>query len=213
MSVECFRRRRFREPSLRLITLLSSIASDYAAGGMKLTVRQLYYQCVARDWIENNEREYQRIIRLLTDAREAGLFDWAAIEDRGREVVMRTCWRSPAEILEAAASSYHEDRWELQDVRVVVVLEKSALAGIVEPVCKDLDTPLPRICRSERTLPVAAAGTVPPVKAPVTAASIIEMVLFLLMLRSSVMYGDLLPIPDLYRSLAMMPQEWGRGAR
>ena len=57
---------------------------------------------------------------------------------------MRTCWRSPAEILEAAASSYHEDRWELQDVRVVVVLEKSALAGIVEPVCKDLDTPLPR---------------------------------------------------------------------
>lgn len=41
-----------------------------------------------------------------------------------------------------AASSYHEDRWELQDVRVVVVLEKAALAGIVAPVCKDLDTPL-----------------------------------------------------------------------
>jgi hypothetical protein len=40
MSVECFRRRRFREPSLRLITLLSSIASDYADDGLKLTVRQ-----------------------------------------------------------------------------------------------------------------------------------------------------------------------------
>jgi hypothetical protein len=111
-----------------LITLLSSIASDYAADGMKLTVRQLYYQCVACDWIENNEREYQRIIRLLTDAREAGLFDWAAIEDRGREVVMRTCWESPADILSAAASSYHEDRWNTQDTRVVVVLEKAALA-------------------------------------------------------------------------------------
>jgi hypothetical protein len=37
---------------------------------MKLTVRQLYYQCVARGWIENNERQYQKIIRLLTDARE-----------------------------------------------------------------------------------------------------------------------------------------------
>jgi hypothetical protein len=78
----------------------------------------------------------------LTDAREAGLFDWDAIEDRGREVVMRPCWTSPAEILEAAASSYHEDRWELQDVRVVVVLEKAALAGVVEPACKHLDTPL-----------------------------------------------------------------------
>jgi hypothetical protein len=29
-----------------------------------------------------------------------------------------------AEILEAAASSYHEDRWELQEVRVVVVCGK-----------------------------------------------------------------------------------------
>jgi hypothetical protein len=124
-----------------LLASLSEIASVYAADGLKLTVRQLYYQCVARGWIENNEREYQKIIRLLTDAREAGLFDWDAIEDRGREVVMRPCWTSPAEILEAAASSYHEDRWELQDVRVVVVLEKSALAGIVDPVCKDLDTP------------------------------------------------------------------------
>jgi hypothetical protein len=55
---------------------------------------------------------------------------------------MRPCWRSPAEILEAAASSYREDRWGLQDVRVVVVLEKAALAGIVHPACKDLDTPL-----------------------------------------------------------------------
>jgi hypothetical protein len=110
VTVECFRRRRFREASLSLIEALSEIASNYADDGLKLTVRQLYYQCVARGWIENNEREYQKIIRLLTDAREAGLFDWAAIEDRGREVVMRPCWRSAAEILKAAASSYHEDR-------------------------------------------------------------------------------------------------------
>lgn len=142
MSVECFRRRRFREASLSLLAALSEIASDYAAAGLRLTVRQLYYQAVSRNWIENNEREYQKIIRLLTDAREAGLFDWDSIEDRGREVVMRPCWNSPAEILEAAASSYHEDRWEAQDTRVIVVLEKSALAGILEPVCKGLDVPL-----------------------------------------------------------------------
>jgi len=36
-------------------------------------VRQLYYQCFAHGWIEKTEREYQKIIRLLTDAREAGL--------------------------------------------------------------------------------------------------------------------------------------------
>lgn len=81
MSVECFRQRRFHEASLTLLAALSEIASDYAAAGLRLTVRQLYYQCVARGWIENNEREYQKIIRLLTDAREAGLFDWGAIEE------------------------------------------------------------------------------------------------------------------------------------
>jgi hypothetical protein len=59
VTVECFRRRRFREASLSLIEALSEIASNYADDGLKLTVRQLYYQCVARGWIENNEREYQ----------------------------------------------------------------------------------------------------------------------------------------------------------
>jgi hypothetical protein len=34
VTVECFRRRRFREASLRLITALRDIASDYAADGM-----------------------------------------------------------------------------------------------------------------------------------------------------------------------------------
>jgi hypothetical protein len=102
--LDAFRDHTFRGRTLSLVMALRDIATDYAAQGMRLTVRQLYYQCVARGWIENNEREYQKIIRLLTDAREAGLFDWDAIEDRGREVVMRPCWTSPAEILEAAAT-------------------------------------------------------------------------------------------------------------
>jgi hypothetical protein len=121
--LDAFRDHVFRGHTLSLVTALRDIATEYAAQGMRLTVRQLYYQCVARGWIENNEREYQKIIRILTDAREAGLFDWDAIEDRGREVVMRTCWESPADILSAAASSYPEDRWNTQDTRVVVVLK------------------------------------------------------------------------------------------
>jgi hypothetical protein len=78
-----FRDHAFRGHTLSLVMALRDIDTDYAAQGMRLTVRQLYYQCVTRGWIENNEREYQKIIRLLTDEREAGLFDWDAIEDRG----------------------------------------------------------------------------------------------------------------------------------
>ena len=58
MTVECF-----REASLRLLGSLSEIASDYAAQGMRLTVRQLYYQCVARGdgatlWQMTSEGEF-----------------------------------------------------------------------------------------------------------------------------------------------------------
>jgi hypothetical protein len=76
---------------------------------------------------------------------------------------MRTCWRSPAEILEAAASSYHEDRWGLQEARVVVVLEKAALAG---PTNAPIPSRGPRMLDSSRAqqystfmnLPVMLAG-------------------------------------------------------
>jgi hypothetical protein len=67
--LDAFRDHAFRGHTLSLVTALCDIATEYAAQGMKLTVRQLYYQCVARGRIKNNEREYQKIIRLLTDAR------------------------------------------------------------------------------------------------------------------------------------------------
>lgn len=139
---EAFIERRFRKDSLDQLSRLNGIAAEYAAKGMRLTVRQLFYQGVARGFIENTEKEYQKTIRLCTDAREAGLLDWDCIEDRAREVVTRPSWTSPGEILRAAADSYHEDRWDWQDWRVIVVLEKSALAGILESVCFELDTPL-----------------------------------------------------------------------
>jgi len=87
-------------------------------------VRQLYYQCFAHGWIEKTEREYQKIIRLLTDAREAGLFDFDAIEDRGRDVVMRTCWTSYATDrslcgLEAEAKAAQRRLWALPEAQRV----------------------------------------------------------------------------------------------
>ena len=53
-----------------------------------LTLRQIYYQLVARELIGNCRNEYQRLSRLLTKARLDGLVQWAAIEDRSR----RTLW-------------------------------------------------------------------------------------------------------------------------
>jgi len=83
-------------------------------------------------------KSYKRIGNLISDARLAGLLDWGMIEDRGRETVIPTAWESPAQIVRAAAQQFRIDRWEGQPCYVEVMVEKDALSGILEPVCRDL---------------------------------------------------------------------------
>lgn len=133
---------RFHKASLKQIQLIDEIVSDYKAQGYRLTIRQLYYQLVARGHIENTVRSYDNTVALMTNARLAGLIDWDAIEDRTRGFIDRSHWTSGSSILSSAAHGYHEDMWEEQDTRVFVVVEKEALAGVLERTCHEWDVPL-----------------------------------------------------------------------
>jgi hypothetical protein len=117
---------------------MNGIAAHYQAQGFKLSVCQLYYQLVTRNEIANSEREYNRIIRLCNDARLGGLMDWDRLEDRTREFIYRTHWQSGAHILQAAATSYHQGRWQNQSYHVFCMVEKDALGGVLAPTCRDL---------------------------------------------------------------------------
>lgn len=132
----------FKPDTLALIRTLNDIVNEYIAQGYVLTVRQLYYQMVARGYIENTERSYKRITGVVNDARLAGMIDWDGIEDRTREFVKRNRWKSPSEVLNAVAEQYHEDLWVGQDVRAFVIVEKEALAGVLQGTCHKMDTPL-----------------------------------------------------------------------
>lgn len=125
-----------------LIETMNLIIDDYTKQGYRLTVRQLYYQLVARAVIPNTERSYKRVTSVVNDARLAGIMDWDAIEDRTRAFVKRPSWDSGSQILQSVANQFHMDLWEGQDRRVFVVVEKEALAGVLERVCHDLDMPL-----------------------------------------------------------------------
>lgn len=137
-----YKEKSFRGDSLAMITMMNSIIRDYVGQGFRLTVRQLYYQLVARDLIPNTEQSYKRITGLVNDARIAGLMDWDAIEDRTRDFVRRSHWDSPASIVNACVSSYFEDMWSTQNTRVFVIVEKEALVGVLEGVCHSYDVPL-----------------------------------------------------------------------
>lgn len=142
MATEGYIERRFSAESLALIATMNGIIDDYTAQGFRLTVRQLYYQLVARDVIPNNERSYKRTTSLVNDARLAGEMDWEAIEDRTREFIRRPRWSSGRDILGAVAQQFHMDMWEGQPSRVFVLVEKEALAGVLEPTCNKYDVPL-----------------------------------------------------------------------
>lgn len=139
---EQFIDRAFRGESPQLIALVDALISRYQAEGFRLTVRQVYYQLVSRDVIPNTARAYKNLVKLLTQARLAGLIDWDGIEDRTREIVVRHTWDSPSEFLRDAARSYHVDLWQDQAERPEVWVEKDALAGVFEPICHEWDVPL-----------------------------------------------------------------------
>jgi hypothetical protein len=125
-----------------MIEQANSIIAEYLAAGFTLTLRQLYYQFVSRDLIPNNMRSYKRLGSIVNDGRLAGLIDWDAIEDRTRNLQVRPTWESPQSIIDACASQFQIDKWHDQPVRVEVWIEKDALAGVFDGVCREMQVPL-----------------------------------------------------------------------
>lgn len=133
--------KRFREDTLLRIRAANHIIAEYMEQGFKLTLRQLYYQFVSRDWLTNTQRSYKQLGDTVNDARLAGLIDWEAIEDRTRNMQCNAHWDSPGEIVRACAQQFKMDLWDGQDYYCEVWVEKDALIGVLEGVCTDLDVP------------------------------------------------------------------------
>lgn len=128
-----------RRKSLGLLGKVTEIMDSYEAQGYTLTLRQLYYQLVSRDLIQNTTREYKNLGGLVSKARLAGLIDWNMIEDRGRVLQGRSHWEKPSDVLESAIDSYYKDRWDGQTEYIEVWVEKDALSGVLYPVCSKYD--------------------------------------------------------------------------
>lgn len=128
----CYVEKVFTAEHEEIIAHAESIILKYMEDGYQLTLRQLYYQFVARDLIPNTLQEYKRIGGIANDARLAGRLDWDAIEDRTRNLAELAHWDSPKEVLETAATQFRYDRWAGQDHRIEVWVEKEALISVVE---------------------------------------------------------------------------------
>lgn len=71
-KIQYIRDKKFSAANAALIAHAQSICDEYVSQGFTLTLRQLYYQFVARDLIPNTQREYKRLGSVINDARLVG---------------------------------------------------------------------------------------------------------------------------------------------
>lgn len=141
-DIQCYIPTKFAARNLALIARCNTVIEDYKSQGYTLTVRQLYYQMVAKNIVKNNLQSYKHLAGLINDGRYAGLIPWDAIEDRTREFVTRPRWGTGQSFLASVAPQYHSDLWDNQSQRVFVIIEKEALVGVLEDLCHKYDVPL-----------------------------------------------------------------------
>jgi hypothetical protein len=103
-----------------------------------LTVRQAYYQAVAALLIANNENQYKRVSRVLTDLRRQHFLPWHAFEDRTRRTIEKRGIADLREFVREQTETlfdwryYHRCYVQNQDNYIEVATEKEALTRIME---------------------------------------------------------------------------------
>jgi hypothetical protein len=106
-----------------------------------LTLRQIYYQLVAKELILNNKNEYKSLSRMLTTARENNKISWDCMHDRTRIFFEKPVemdannfikWQSKAFLNE---HSYFRDLMQEQLKYIEIWIEKDALYSLFEKVC------------------------------------------------------------------------------
>lgn len=113
------------------LSIINNIIETYVADGYTMTLRQLYYQLVARDIVSNNAREYAKLSILLKKGRMSGVVDWNAIEDRGRLPKLPWFTEGVGDAIQTIYDQYRLDRQEGQENYIEVWVEKDALSNVM----------------------------------------------------------------------------------
>jgi len=115
-----------------------------------LTLRQIYYQLVGKNFIKNNKSQYGMLSQLIKHARLDGYILWTDIEDRVRSYHDLSGWTDGDEYvsvsLDRFLSNYHRDLTLSQDVYLEIWIEKDALSSIFTRVASQYTVPVV-VCR------------------------------------------------------------------
>jgi len=145
--------RKVHPQTASLIAVILQVLKENQQYG-RLTVRQVYYQLVTRNVIENSKSSYQNYVNHLTTGRKGGVIPWDAFEDRARmfyrepspkyDIMNETDAKDALEdwfryaLNPKVANEYDLNKWEGQSYFVELWVEKDALAGFLSPLCESM---------------------------------------------------------------------------
>jgi len=125
-----------QKDSLALVEEVKKVIGEYS---FALTLRQIYYQLVARQIIPNLQKYYIKLSRLCVVARDESLLPEEAFADRLREIQKPSSWADLSDFGETVKSAYRKDKWINQDNYIEVWTEKDALRGVISPITDEWD--------------------------------------------------------------------------
>lgn len=156
----CFEYMRLSDKTHEMICMVNQILEEYAAIGIRMNLRQIYYQFIARDWFpddwidekynlkqglspytKNTQKNYKRLGTIINKGRMAGHIDWDQVIDQTRDMRSWIAYPNPQKFLDAMLPLYQRDMWKRQGARLEVWIEKEALTGVIAPVCRELRVP------------------------------------------------------------------------
>ena len=134
----CPKKARKPQPhTLLLWNAIIDVVNEYD----RMSIRQLYYQLVARGVVEKTEQAYKRVCDAATQMRFDGALPYVKIVDGNRERQIRAAYADMKDALGVMHQFYRKDYWASQRYHVEVWCEKDALSGLINPICREYGVP------------------------------------------------------------------------
>jgi len=125
--------------SLQFLEHVKEIIGSY---DFALTLRQIYYQLVAKQIIPNETKYYMKLSRLCMIGRDEGILPETAFADRLRQVDKPSSYFDLADFMATVKVAYRKDKWQNQDSYIEVWTEKDALRNVLTQITYRYDVNL-----------------------------------------------------------------------
>lgn len=136
--LRCYAPKKFNAAAEEMLANANAIIAEYEPRGISITLRQLYYQFVARDLFTNVQENYDKLQDVINDGRMAGRVSWTAIQDLQRVLRGVETMESPLDGIKTLRDKFRLDKWRTQPMRPEVWVEKDALLSVVGPAAAAL---------------------------------------------------------------------------